>query len=347
LDDLLGCVAADLNRTTEPRKQKALERIYDKINRLLRTYADPCGLPALSEAVELNEWAATMISMAERRGIPTSQRSCKVVLSKAQRRTILELKSVSDDIKELMAEDAAGNRTFDLTADELVLICRALAEPLSEAQGKYRTQLLKAAEKIAQGLNEGLTSRKRPRRTSTKSKTAFQLRITLQDVQPAVWRVFQVLDCALLDLHETIQAVMGWENRHLYKYQVGDVRYFDPAACENSEVHDARQMKLSHVVSQGYERFAYVYDFGDHWQHVVEIESTFQPEDGVTFPVCLEGSGNCPPEDVGGAMGYARFLKVINEPQEEEYRHYLDWCGGWFDPDAFDLELVHRSLGQA
>jgi len=229
----------------------------------------------------------------------------------------------------------------------LARITGGITEPLSEARGKYRAQLLKVAEKITRGLNEGLTSRKRPRRKSTKTKTAFQLKITLEEVQPAVWRVFQVLDCTLLDLHETIQVVMGWENRHLYEFQFGDVRYCDPSACDGSDVVDAGRIKLSHVVSQGYERFAYLYDFGDHWQHVAEIESTFQPEDGVTFPVCLEGSGNCPPEDVAGTMEYARFLKVINEPDDGEYQRYLDWCGGWFDPDAFDLELVNRLLGQA
>ncbi len=349
LDDLIGHVAAELNHTEDESKQHYLEQIYSKIDHLLHAYTDQPEPPAEPQvnpqAVQLNEWAYSILDTAKKAGIPTNEYTCKAILSKAQRSTILELE-ISDEIRELLTVDATGPRTFDFTPEELASICHALADPLLEAQGKHRNQLLKAAEKVAQALTEGLTTRKKRRRLSTKPKTAFQIKVTLKEIKPVVWRRFQVLDCTLPELHEVIQAVMGWQNCHLYSFQAGDDTYCDPAMCQDMELADGRRIKLSYLAKQGHERLEYVYDFGDHWQHLIEIESVFQPEAGVTFPVCLEGAGTSPPEDVGGSMGYEEFLRIINDPEDEEHQHYLEWCGGWFDPEAFDLELVNRVLGK-
>ena len=349
LDDLIGHVAADLNHTKDDNTRYWLEKLYDKIDYLLHRYTDEPeppkqkkGLADAAEAVNLAEWANSMLAMAHESNIPTNQ-YCKVVLSKAQRRTILELE-ISDEIRELLTVDATGPRMSDFTADELASICHVLAEPVGTAQGKCRNQLLKAAEKVAQGLTDGLTSKKRRTRKTKKPQTAFQLKITLKDVKPVVWRQLQVVDCTLPELHSVIQTVMGWQNCHLYSFEAGDTTYCDPSLCEDMEYADGRRIRLSHLVKQGYERFDYVYDFGDFWEHTVEVESVFQPDDDAEFPVCLEGAASSPPEDVGGSMGYEEFLRVINDPEDSEHEHYLDWCGGWFDPDAFDLELVNRAL---
>ena len=56
------------------------------------------------------------------------------------------------------------------------------------------------------------------------------------------------------------------------------------------------------------------YDSHNYWQHTVEVELGFQPEETAVFPVCLEGLGSCPPENVGGPVGYAEFLRIINDP---------------------------------
>lgn len=347
LDDLIGHVAADLNHTKDENKRYWLEKLYDKIDYLLHRYTDEPEPPKhkqglTAENINLTDWATFMLDMAVRSNIPTNQYNCKVVLSKAQRRTILEL-ALSDEMRELLTVDATAPRTFDFTADELATICHALAEPLATAQGKYRNQLLKAAEKVAQGLTDGLTSRKW-RTRKTKKTTAFQIKITLKDVKPVVWRQLQVVDCTLPELHSVIQIVMGWQNCHLYSFEAGDTTYCDPSLCEDMELADGRRIRLSHLVKQGHERFDYVYDFGDFWEHTVEVESTFQPEEDAEFPICLDGAASSPPEDVGGSMGYEEFLRVINDPEDSEHEQYLDWCGDWFDPEAFDLELVNRVL---
>ena len=96
-------------------------------------------------------------------------------------------------------------------------------------------------------------------------------------------------------------------------------------------------------------RFTYDYDFGDGWEHVLEVEKVLLPQKGVRYPVCLDGARACPPEDVGGMGGYEEFLKAIRDPNHPEHEEYLDWIGGNFDPEQFDLDEVNdilRSLKQ-
>ena len=59
--------------------------------------------------------------------------------------------------------------------------------------------------------------------------TIYQLRITLRDSEPLIWRRLLVAsDTTLVRLHSAIQAVMGWLDYHLHAFQVGDVEYVQP-----------------------------------------------------------------------------------------------------------------------
>ena len=57
-----------------------------------------------------------------------------------------------------------------------------------------------------------------------KSDRIYQLKITLKDIKPPVWRRIEVPDCSLGDLHEVIQIVMGWHDTHMHQFVVsGDL----------------------------------------------------------------------------------------------------------------------------
>ncbi|MFK4447343.1 hypothetical protein ABH944_004057, partial [Caballeronia udeis] len=51
-------------------------------------------------------------------------------------------------------------------------------------------------------------------------------------------------------------------------------------------------------------------------------------------------------EDVGGGPGYIEFLEAITDPSHEDHEQLLEWCGGSFDPDAFDLAAVNERLSE-
>ncbi|MBI3301735.1 MAG: plasmid pRiA4b ORF-3 family protein, partial [Deltaproteobacteria bacterium] len=76
------------------------------------------------------------------------------------------------------------------------------------------------------------------------------------------------------------------------------------------------------------------------------LEKILPPEPGVHYPVCITGKRACPPEDCGGVWGYDSFLEAIQNPNHPEHDEMLEWIGGSFDPEAFDVDTVNRALRQ-
>jgi hypothetical protein len=64
----------------------------------------------------------------------------------------------------------------------------------------------------------------------------------------------------------------------------------------------------------------------------------------VHYPVCLKGKGACPPEDCGGIYGYYGLLEALQNPDDPEHEEMLEWVGGEFDPQAFDLDGINEAL---
>ena len=103
-------------------------------------------------------------------------------------------------------------------------------------------------------------------------------------------------------------------------------------------------MSLQQVVSRVKDKLIYEYDFGDSWEHELLVEKILPLEEGKRYPVCLTGKRACPPEDCGGIWGYASLLEAIRDPEHPEHEEMVDWVGGEFDPEAFDLDEVNREL---
>jgi len=175
----------------------------------------------------------------------------------------------------------------------------------------------------------------------------YQLKVTLLEVEPPVWRHFQVLgENTLYDLHCVLQVVMGWQECHLHEFIIGDARYSTLyGEMDHTEgVVEDQLVTLAEVAQQEGMKFAYAYDFGDDWKHEILVQKILEPEPKGTYPVCLGGERACPPEDCGGAWGYEEFLEAIRDPKHEDHDSLLEWVGGAFDPEAFDLKAVNRDL---
>ena len=110
-----------------------------------------------------------------------------------------------------------------------------------------------------------------------KTGTLYQLKITLADIKPPVWRRVEVKDCSLSKLHDIIQAVMGWDGYHLWAFDIGDEQYGEDPTGE-LERKSARKAKLSQLVQAGVKKFRYTYDFGDNWDHVIQVEKVLEAE---------------------------------------------------------------------
>jgi hypothetical protein len=163
--------------------------------------------------------------------------------------------------------------------------------------------------------------------------TIARLKITLDGVEPAVLRRVDVpCDIRLDRLHLVIQAAMGWGNCHLYMLRAGDLGWSTPDPDDPDDLLDARKARLDDVLDRaGTKTLTYLYDFGDDWRHTVTLERLLDAEPGALYPRLVEATGRCPPEDVGGAWGYAEFLEAIHNRKHERHAEFKEWWPGKFD----------------
>jgi hypothetical protein len=146
----------------------------------------------------------------------------------------------------------------------------------------------------------------------------------------------------LSTLNDIIQTVMGWDGYHMWAFDIGGEQYGEDPDGQ-MDMASASKM-LSQVVQAGVKKFRYIYDFGDNWNHVIQVEKVLEADSKVKYPRCVKGSRACPPEDCGGAWGYGDFLEAIQNPKRSQHEERLEWFGGEFDPEAFDLEAVNKEL---
>jgi hypothetical protein len=165
----------------------------------------------------------------------------------------------------------------------------------------------------------------------------YLLRVSLENIQPIIWRKIQVPgNFTLGDLHEVLQVVMGWENAHLHSFTIQGIEYQDTSSIDyidmwSPECEDENDYDLDDLNLQKGQRLRYTYDFGDDWYHQI-IVSKVTPAAEIDAkdkrPLCLGGARACPPEDCGGPWGYAEMLS-------EDVS---------FDPEEFNLDAINAEL---
>lgn len=162
-----------------------------------------------------------------------------------------------------------------------------------------------------------------------------QLKITIEGIAPPIWRRVVVSSSETLGhLHDVIQAAFGWDNTHLHDFVVGTTRYTVPDGEDFYSTKDERSITINAAINAGGSVFRYVYDMGDYWEHLIDIEDLDNHPDVV--PGCVGGARACPPEDCGGVWGYDELLHILAKPDHDEHYERRRWLGRPFDPEAFD-----------
>ena len=211
----------------------------------------------------------------------------------------------------------------------------------------------------------------------------YQLKISIVDARPPLWRRVQVPGSSTLaDLHRVIQALMGWRDNHLHEFEVPatgengllnrrawqDIRRFGPTAdpsgqpfhspeyvldwlSEEELTEDEAHAVLQEVAPCEKARFLYIYDMGDSWEHDILVEKILPADPRVRYSVCLTGKRNGPVEDCGGIAGYEELLEVLADPKHAEHRRTTAWLKQTYgvstwDDTLFDEKAVNQRLKQ-
>lgn len=190
-----------------------------------------------------------------------------------------------------------------------------------------------------------------------RDKRLLTIRVDIDEVTPPVWRRLQVRSDVRLDrLHVILQLAMGWTNSHLHRFSTEPG--WDPTAPSIVTPYDVEEgeegvleekVRLDQLLREPGDRAWYTYDFGDDWSHTLRVESAEPlPARARNVPpaVCLDGSGACPLEDVGGAHGHNDLVASLHaDPSGASLEEYLrDWLPEDYDPTAFDLEETNALL---
>lgn len=187
---------------------------------------------------------------------------------------------------------------------------------------------------------------------------ALQLFIQLKGIEkPTIWRRLLVPETfTFRQLHRAIQVALGWENRHLYQFQLQ--AYNSPWCVREPSDMDGmfdgellfadKTNVLDFLESRDLNQIEYVYDFGDDWIHEIRLEERTNALMSVTR--CLDGEGMAPPEDCGGIGGYAHLKSLLAKKRKtKDDLAQIEWFLG----DAsirnlgtFNLEMTNKLLAK-
>lgn len=182
-----------------------------------------------------------------------------------------------------------------------------------------------------------------------KPSPIYQLKVTLAESKPPIWRRILVASDVDLGLfHNILQDVMGWTDNHLHQFTVRGVTYSAPyedmAHGFEMDFKDESKYKLSQLLKKEKASLTYEYDFGDSWQHKIVLEKILPHDDSMMIPSCIKGKRACPPEDCGGVWGYENLIAIIQDPKHPEYQDMREWLEEDFDPERFDLDEINDAL---
>lgn len=178
----------------------------------------------------------------------------------------------------------------------------------------------------------------------------LQLKIELRGIKPKIWRRFLVKDdITFHKLHNTIQEIMGWENYHLYCFNIGWTRIemLDEVGYQEYESKNSKKVKVFDYLTKEKQKFYYECDFGDGWEHEIFVEKILNslPEGVQQIPYCTEGARTCPPEDCGGIWGYEELIEISKDKKHPDYEERIvDWLGEGWDFEKFDINEVNTRL---
>lgn len=176
---------------------------------------------------------------------------------------------------------------------------------------------------------------------------AYQMKVMIKNSHPPIWRRFIVpAGLTFSQLSFILNEVMGWGGGHLSQfdfYHLGILVEEDPEDMDwyDQEVLDATETPIAPFMDSE-DWFTYIYDFGDYWEHRVEIEKIL-PDYEFDYPVVLKYRGNTPYEDCGGIYGYYHLLEVLDNPENAEYEDLKEWVEG-LPNDEYSLEQVNNTL---
>ncbi len=188
---------------------------------------------------------------------------------------------------------------------------------------------------------------------------ALTVRVDLRGAKPPIWRRLQLRgDLTLNQVHDLLQAAMGWQNSHLHRFlppkglaPPGAYFLSDFDLSDRATGTPEAAVRLDQLLRQVDDSFDYEYDFGAGWRHLIRVEQV-APADPQTPPaVCLKAKGMCPPEDIGDIRTWNGLVEELQKDPSRipwadhpELAQYHKRLPPDLDPHVVDVEAINNDL---
>lgn len=189
----------------------------------------------------------------------------------------------------------------------------------------------------------------------------YQLRVTLREISPLIWRRLLVRDdSTLADLHYALQIALGWSDVHLHRFTLRGRTYGIPQIGGIGYTANARHVRLADLRLRAHERFVYAYDFTDGWVFDIRLEQRLPLDARWMYPVCTGGARAGPPEDCGGPWAFMalrqRYTPITilerlvalressTEDERDDAREERAELGYWLGSERIDRRAINRRL---
>lgn len=175
---------------------------------------------------------------------------------------------------------------------------------------------------------------------------SYQFKVTLEGVDPPIWRRFKVpKTLSLNDFSYVIQDVMQWFGTYYYRFILEKSILIPDYEAEDS-VDELLDIPLESIIHCEHIQFEYALDDnheGKGWMHRIEFEG--ESSEKLTKPICIEGERGCPPDDLDGcADAYPAFLEIVmnkDHPDREKVLFY-NFKDDTFDSEKFDPSSLKK-----
>ena len=363
LENLAGYIAAEANHTEDKKLARKLDKVFDKCQKLLDTYTDEPGdaITAAQAKQKLTKGITDVLSGKEPATISFRLKSkmpksakFPIKITQHQRESLIHCTRLKAAVKRNIETADEGTQIIEFTKKELDHMHDEIGQAAYYARSPHKQRLVAIQKKVDDILEEiqledfGIERPNQGRRPTSKSDLLIQLKVSLLEIRPTIWRRIQIKDCTLSDLHEHIQMAMGWEDCHMHEFIIDGERYGTQMSDDfgfGEETKDESRVRLSDFLPKNGKRFRfqYVYDFGDDWRHEILFEGYPPLEKARKYPLCLEGERACPPDDIGGPWGYAEYLDALSDSDHERHDEFMEWSGS-FNPEEFSVEQTTREM---
>jgi hypothetical protein len=190
----------------------------------------------------------------------------------------------------------------------------------------------------------------------------YQLKLQIKLEGHDIWRrVFVPSTYSFRNLHHIIQTVFDWQNYHLHEFVVegaenkplkivmdDDPETMEYANFDDFDIRQERFIELEDIFPE-FGEVIYEYDFGDSWEHIITLEQVVKSKKfQATY---LEGNGERPPEDVGGAWGFEEYLRIMENEKDPRHNDMKAWAENQkerqLSPEKINQRLKHVISGHS